>query len=315
MSQDLSPLPIADLTTNSHSEIGLLAGFFRSVVYQLLLFWFRTPLKFFRPMRIDYTTFLRSSSHSTSLFSRSFFGMLLSSFHKKGHMFIYNYVLPQFLVNSFIGVSLFSSYNFFLEKFKQNNLNLPHFSAGFFSGIINATVSAPFDSKMINEMTKNAALSPKKYNSMWQVYKDGFRKQTTKQMYKGLVVNMLKDSVGFCVFFGTYNTLFEYFQNLSKSNSKNNKINSYYYPLSSILSGMVAGLGYQLVEYPMIKIHTEYIESNKNIRQPFLFIKRKISSKNFIKNYYFGFSSCLYKSLPASTLGIVFYQYIKDSLQ
>ncbi|KAJ1654505.1 hypothetical protein IWQ61_005578 [Dispira simplex] len=143
-----SDIPSKSPPASSKSEagqVGLSTAVVRSVLLKPLYLWYRTPLKLFRPLRVDYWSIVRSLAHTPALgptpiststtlstatpanISRSRFwtslpptsiGLLSHIVRKNGVDFLARYIFPPLFANSFIGTVLFTTYAYYLPRFQ-----------------------------------------------------------------------------------------------------------------------------------------------------------------------------------------------------
>ncbi|KAF8944061.1 hypothetical protein BGZ52_010955, partial [Haplosporangium bisporale] len=124
-------------TVRGSAVVGVPTAVARSMLLQALSFWYRVPIKLFRPMRVDYLVMARAAtmgiippsnlvtptttatqlSRRTQFFRATSIGMLSHAIRTQGPGFIYRQVLPPLIMNSFIGSVLYTTYIFTLPIF------------------------------------------------------------------------------------------------------------------------------------------------------------------------------------------------------
>ncbi|KAF9585723.1 hypothetical protein BGW38_001062 [Lunasporangiospora selenospora] len=161
------------------ATVGVPTAVARSMLLQTLQFWYRVPIKLFRPMRVDYLvmaraatmgviptpankpmdqqTTLKQLSRRTQFFRATSIGMITHAIQTQGSGFIFRQVLPPLVANSFIGSVLYTTYIFTLPIFHpaatyQKSRTFPPppfyavFMAGACAGAAQSLVAAPMDS-------------------------------------------------------------------------------------------------------------------------------------------------------------------------
>ncbi|KAJ9083200.1 hypothetical protein DSO57_1037126 [Entomophthora muscae] len=98
------PLPLPIIIEPS-AKSSLTTGLIRAFILNPLYFWFRSPLKIFRPTRVDYLDLARALMPPEKLLRRkgqlinyntTTFGLLSHAVQKRGASFLSQYVFPHY---------------------------------------------------------------------------------------------------------------------------------------------------------------------------------------------------------------------------
>ncbi|KAF9434126.1 hypothetical protein BGZ76_008513 [Entomortierella beljakovae] len=217
------------------ATVGVPTAVARSMLLQALQFWYRVPIKLFRPMRVDYLVMARAatmgliptpinrqrySEASKTLSKRSQFfratsiGMLTHTIRTQGTGFVYRQVLPPLIMNSFIGSVLYSTYIFTLPVFhpaftyqKSRTFPPPPFSAVFMAGALagaaQSLVAAPMDSLKVKFQVQDLACGGK-HKTIAEFAFTTLKELGLKTVYRGYAITLVKDSLAFGLFFGVF---------------------------------------------------------------------------------------------------------------
>lgn len=227
------------LTNQSSPIIGAMTAGGRSMVYQLTSFYLRTPLKLFRPARFDYMHYLRvlltgddkvgASNEQqydkqkslryrfwnpkyTYYLENSSIGIVTKALNKYGWKVLPDRVLPPLLANSATGVILYTTYltslNHFSSNTDGNNFQVWNvLRAGFLAGVAQAIASAPIDAIYTRSSVNDFLSSAKKYNNLWLYGRDKLKEIGLVGCFGGFGLSLVKESIGFAVYFTTFETL------------------------------------------------------------------------------------------------------------
>lgn len=196
LTNDPVPLPII-IEPNTKSS--LTTGLVRAFILNPLYFWFRSPLKIFRPTRVDYLDLARALLPPEKLLRRkghlinyntTTFGLLSHAVKKRGTSFLSQYVLPPLLVNSVIGMVLFTTYDQLHPRLLPSNPMLAPYLAGGLAGLTQSLIATPFDSVKVRMETQQ--LLDGKHRSMGLYYKHVFTKLGVSGAYRGLAFTSIK---------------------------------------------------------------------------------------------------------------------------
>ncbi|RUP50541.1 mitochondrial carrier domain-containing protein [Jimgerdemannia flammicorona] len=133
---------------HEYTAIGAPTAIARTLIMQGMHFWYRTPLKLFRPLRVDYMVMARAimpidnATKRRFSFRYTYLGMLANAVKLQGWRFIPRHVLPPLLANTFIGTVLYTTYIATLPVFhpassfqKHRTFPPPPFSSVFMAGM------------------------------------------------------------------------------------------------------------------------------------------------------------------------------------
>ncbi|KAF9301904.1 hypothetical protein BGZ74_006125 [Mortierella antarctica] len=223
-------------TVRGSAVVGVPTAVARSMLLQALSFWYRVPIKLFRPMRVDYLIMARAAtmgiippsnlvttpataqattlSRRTQFFRATSIGMLSHAIRTQGPGFIYRQVLPPLIMNSFIGSVLYTTYIFTLPIFHpaftyQKSRTFPPppfpavFMAGALAGAAQSLVAAPMDSLKVKFQVQDLAHGGK-HKSMSSFAITTLKELGPKTVYRGFALTLVKDSLACGLFFGVF---------------------------------------------------------------------------------------------------------------
>ncbi|KAI9240694.1 MAG: mitochondrial carrier domain-containing protein [Podila humilis] len=221
-------------TVRGSAVVGVPTAVARSMLLQALSFWYRVPIKLFRPMRVDYLVMARAAtmgiippsnlvtptttatqlSRRTQFFRATSIGMLSHAIRTQGPGFIYRQVLPPLIMNSFIGSVLYTTYIFTLPIFhpaftyqKSRTFPPPPFTAVFMAGALagaaQSLVAAPMDSLKVKFQVQDMAHGGK-HKSMASFAITTLKELGIKTVYRGFALTLVKDSLACGLFFGVF---------------------------------------------------------------------------------------------------------------
>ncbi|KAF9352259.1 hypothetical protein BGX26_009892 [Mortierella sp. AD094] len=217
------------------ATVGVPTAVARSMFLQALQFWYRVPIKLFRPMRVDYLVMARAAtmglipapshrqayveqsnklSKRTQFFRATSIGMLTHTIKTQGAGFVYRQVLPPLLMNTFIGSVLYTTYIFTLPIFhpaftyqKSRTFPPPPFPAVFMAGAIagaaQSLVAAPMDSLKVKFQIQDVATGGK-HKSIAGFAISTLKELGLKTVYRGFTLILVKDSLACGLFFGVF---------------------------------------------------------------------------------------------------------------
>ncbi|KAF9913024.1 hypothetical protein EC991_005892 [Linnemannia zychae] len=222
-------------TVRGSATVGVPTAVARSMLLQALQFWYRVPIKLFRPMRVDYLVMARAAtmgiiptpanraafaesqkqlSKRTQFFRATSIGMVAHAIKTQGAGFIYRQVLPPLIMNSFIGSVLYTTYIFTLPVFHpaftyQKSRTFPPppfpavFMAGALAGAAQSLVAAPMDSLKVKFQVQDLAHGGK-HKSMSSFAITTLKEMGLKTVYRGFALTLVKDSLACGLFFGVF---------------------------------------------------------------------------------------------------------------
>ncbi|KAJ2796971.1 hypothetical protein H4S07_006065, partial [Coemansia furcata] len=204
--------------------VGATTSAVRGLLLQPLYLWYRTPLKLFRPLRVDYLATARALLPHEVLSRRislrgSTLGMVSNAVKQRGWSFLPRYVLQPMLANWLVGFTLFTTYTAvlpaaYVQASSQYSLSsqdtlpwYPPFMAGAAAGLAQSAVATPLDSLRMRFEVEHMVSG--RYCSWWGFVREQLSEIGWKSLYRGLKLTMAKDVAGYAGFFG----LFEWVKN------------------------------------------------------------------------------------------------------
>ncbi|KAJ2786781.1 hypothetical protein GGI15_001236 [Coemansia interrupta] len=212
------------LTRKQAGAVGATTSAIRGILLQPLYLWYRTPLKLFRPLRVDYLATARALLPQDVLSRRvslrgSTAGMIANAVRQRGWSFLPRYVLQPMLANWMVGFVLFTTYTATLpaayaRASSQYTISSretlpwhPPFIAGAIAGLAQSVVATPLDSLRVRFEVEDMVSG--RYHSWWGFVKSQIVDSGWSGLYRGLKLTMVKDVAGYAGFFG----LFEWIKN------------------------------------------------------------------------------------------------------
>ena len=274
---------------------------------QTLLWWFKMPVKLFRPYAVNPWTFIQQSAKNES--KQLDYTYIVEIAKRDGTSIFGKRILPMLLANSLAGICLFQSYSATYHFLHGNDFST-YFMAGGIAGLTQSFVSTPLHN--IGQLITKSETKPNLNASSKSIHAGGH----FGLLYRGCGFNCIRDTIGYALFFG----VFESMQIIGNSNRPRRK---HPYPIDSqtleslrsgvivVLSGGLAGAAYQTVAYPLnrFRILTGMnCQQNRSKSQiPQLLMKGFKSGELFS-----GISSQILRAVPPSALGLLIYEISKD---
>ncbi|KAJ2745004.1 hypothetical protein GGI20_002497 [Coemansia sp. BCRC 34301] len=211
--------------TRKHAgAVGATTSAVRGILLQPLYLWYRTPLKLFRPLRVDYLATARALLPHEVLSRRislrgSTLGMVSNAIKQRGWSFLPRYVLQPMLANWLVGFTLFTTYTAVLPaayarvssqysiSSRETLPRYPPFVAGAAAGLAQSVVATPLD--LLRMRFEVEHMVSGRYCSWWGFVREQLSETGWRGLYRGLKPTMAKDVAGYAGFFG----LFEWIKN------------------------------------------------------------------------------------------------------
>ncbi|KAJ2376722.1 hypothetical protein GGI05_006972, partial [Coemansia sp. RSA 2603] len=207
------------LTRKQAGAVGATTSAIRGILLQPLYLWYRTPLKLFRPLRVDYLATARALLPQEVLSRRvslrgSTAGMITNAIRQRGWSFLPRYVLQPMLANWMVGFALFTTYTTTLpaayaRASSQYSISShevlpwhPPFIAGAIAGLAQSVVATPLDSLRMRFEVEDMVSG--RYHSWWSFVKGQLAASGWSGLYRGLKLTMMKDVAGYAGFFGLF---------------------------------------------------------------------------------------------------------------
>ncbi|CAG8547167.1 2127_t:CDS:2 [Funneliformis caledonium] len=326
-------------------------AFTRSFILQGLALFYRTPIKLFRPLRVDYLLMARAimppiqdkkfSFHSTSL------GMLTHAVKQHGFIFIPRHIIPPLVANSMIGAVLFTTYitvlshfhgtsSFLESKYNHSLHKPPPFSAVFISGAIagaaQSIVAAPLDSLKVRFEVND--LLEGKHKSMFDFARNTWKELGIASIYRGIGLTLVKDSISCGLFFGVfefvkqqcYNSFVNEMDDLHENPKFHfSKKSHFVEPAFVLAAGGMAAISYHFVDYPLDRIRNIFLieeaqSEYQHEQRPRLYkdtwqqCKLRIKRKGVIRFLYGDFGATILRAVPATSIGFLVFELMKDKI-
>ncbi|KAJ2797212.1 hypothetical protein H4R20_005263 [Coemansia guatemalensis] len=212
-------LPQSQISRKQAGAVGATASAVRGLMLQPLYLWYRTPLKLFRPLRVDYLATARALLPQEVLSRRvslrgSTLGMIANAVKQRGWSFVPRYVLQPMLANWAVGFALFTTYaatlpSAYARTSRQYSINsreqlpwYPPFVAGAAAGLAQSAVATPLDSLRVRFEAEDMVSG--KYHSWWGFAKGQMAELGPRGLYRGFKLTLVKDTAGYAGFFGLF---------------------------------------------------------------------------------------------------------------
>ncbi|KAI8088450.1 mitochondrial carrier domain-containing protein [Thamnidium elegans] len=201
------------------TSVGGTTAFARTLMMQSLYLFYRTPIKLFRPLRVDYLIMARALMPIDDLSSKKFsfrytsIGMITHAVKTKGWNFLPRHVFPPLIANTLIGTVLYTTYIATLPIFHPPSAFQLHrpfppppyssvFMAGCLAGAAQSVVAAPLDSLKVRFEVSD--LLEGKHKSLYQFAKSTLKELGVASAYRGFTLTLMRDSLACGLFFATF---------------------------------------------------------------------------------------------------------------
>lgn len=298
---DSTTVHTPELTNKDSRVVGFGTAGIRALMYQITSIYLRTPpAKLFRPTRIDYMAITRLFVHGSmtqstkrpyNFYKDSSIGVFISAIKKFGWRFIPDTILPPLIANSATGVVLYTSYLMSLQYFNDEKKNfledpspLDTIRAGFVAGTFQSIAAAPIDAiytrSSANELLKG------EHENLWKFGMKKLHEIGVSGVFAGYGLSFIKESLGFAIYFCSFETIKNQGYHLSRDAIINFKyykekvLSPYQFKMSKeeytknvetekkfkflktsfvFLAGMTASLSLQIIQYPITKIQNIHL--------------------------------------------------------
>ncbi|CAG8537360.1 337_t:CDS:2 [Paraglomus occultum] len=336
------------------ASIGAPAAIARSLVLQSLALWYRTPIKLFRPLRVDYLLMARAilppPTNSRFSFQSTSLGMISHAVKHYGFTFIPRHILPPLIANSLIGGVLYTVYVSVLPRFHASlSYNTqqaipPPFSAVFLSGALagaaQSFVATPMDSLKVRFEVND--LLTGKHKSMIDYARTTWKELGWASIYRGFGLTLAKDSLSCGLFFGVfefvkeqcYRTFISSFYPLSPSSTSSLSFPSSFpqstpspllEPTFVLIAGGLAAISYHIVDHPLDKIRNVFLIEEaqaefQHLQRPKLYkltfeqCKIMASRVGWRKFLYGEFGGTVLRAVPATSVGFLVFEIMKRKI-
>ncbi|OBZ85763.1 Mitochondrial substrate carrier family protein S [Choanephora cucurbitarum] len=201
------------------TSVGGTTAIARTLMMQGLYLFYRTPIKLFRPLRVDYLIMARALMPMDDVATRRFsfrytsIGMITHAVKTKGWSFIPRHILPPLVGNTLIGTVLYTTYIATLPMFHPPSAYQLHrpfppppftsvFMAGCLAGAAQSIIATPLDSLKVRLEVSD--LLEGKHRSMYQFAKSTLKELGIASAYRGFTLTMVRDSLACGLFFATF---------------------------------------------------------------------------------------------------------------
>lgn len=283
-----------ELTNKNTQYVGISTAGTRAVIYQLTNLYLRTPMKLFRPQRVDYMALTRLYVHGSlqgrptaqwTFFRDSSIATLATAVRRYGWKFIPERVLPPLIANSATGMVLYTTYLSMLQvlsssktkNFLENPTPGDTFRAGFIAGVAQSLTAAPIDA--IYARSSASEILSGKYTNLWTFAAKKLHEIGIQGVFAGYGFSLVKESLGFAFYFCIFETVknqwfhnardayvsFRYYHNRLFHDLKEPK-EEYYQQFTEthkfrilktsfiFTAGILASLTLQVIQYPLSKL-------------------------------------------------------------
>ncbi|CAO0796133.1 unnamed protein product [Mucor circinelloides] len=201
------------------TSVGGTTAIARTLMMQSLYLFYRTPIKLFRPLRVDYLIMARALTPMDAASAKRFsfrytsIGMITHAVKTKGWNFIPRHILPPLIANTLIGTVLYTTYIATLPLFHPAShfqLHRPFppppyssvFMAGCLAGAAQSIIATPLDSLKVRFEVSD--LLEGKHTSMYQFAKSTLKELGIASAYRGFTLTLIRDSLACGLFFATF---------------------------------------------------------------------------------------------------------------
>ncbi|KAI8068075.1 mitochondrial carrier domain-containing protein [Gongronella butleri] len=200
------------------TSVGGSTAIARTLMLQGLYLFYRTPVKLFRPLRVDYLIMARALMPLDETAKRFSFryttiGMISHAVKTKGWSFLPKHVFPPLIANTVIGTVLYTTYIATLPLFHAPSAYQLHrpfppppyssvFLAGCLAGAAQSIVATPLDSLKVRFEVND--LLEGKHQSLYQFAKTTFKELGFASAYRGFTLTLIRDSLACGLFFATF---------------------------------------------------------------------------------------------------------------
>ncbi|CAO3635044.1 unnamed protein product [Cunninghamella echinulata] len=200
------------------TSIGGTTAIARTLMLQGLYLFYRTPIKLFRPLRVDYLIMARALmpvDETSKKFSLRYtsIGMITHAVKTKGWGFLPKHLFPPMFANTMIGAVLYTTYIAVLPIFHPPSAYQLHrpfppppysavFTAGCLAGAAQSIVATPLDSLKVRFEVND--LLEGKHRSLYQFAKNTLKELGIASAYRGFTLTLIRDSLACGLFFATF---------------------------------------------------------------------------------------------------------------
>ncbi|KAI8333068.1 mitochondrial carrier domain-containing protein [Chlamydoabsidia padenii] len=200
------------------TSVGGSTAIARTLMLQSLYLFYRTPIKLFRPLRVDYLIMARAllpvdETSKRFSFRYTSIGMITHAVKTKGWNFLPKHVFPPLIANTVIGTVLYTTYIATLPLFHPPSAYQLHrpfppppyssvFLAGCLAGAAQSIIATPLDSLKVRFEVND--LLEGKHRSLYQFAKTTLKDLGIASAYRGFTLTLIRDSLACGLFFATF---------------------------------------------------------------------------------------------------------------
>ncbi|CAO3632643.1 unnamed protein product [Cunninghamella blakesleeana] len=200
------------------TSIGGTTAIARTLMLQGLYLFYRTPIKLFRPLRVDYLIMARAlmpvdETSKKFSFRYTSIGMITHAVKTKGWGFLPKHLFPPMFANTMIGAVLYTTYIAVLPAFHPPSAYQLHrpfppppysavFTAGCLAGAAQSIIATPLDSLKVRFEVND--LLEGKHRSLYQFAKTTLKDLGIASAYRGFTLTLIRDSLACGLFFATF---------------------------------------------------------------------------------------------------------------
>ncbi|KAI8916373.1 mitochondrial carrier domain-containing protein [Gorgonomyces haynaldii] len=325
--EEIKPLPVTP--TTSFSASSMVGGFVRAFslqFYQLgsavlresIQWWFRVPIKLFRPYSVNPWFFINSMAAADGQpVSTQYIRSLIK---RDGWRPLLMNTIPLFILNGLIGTVLFNGYSESLKIFQLLHSDLASFAAGGVGGFLQTLLATPFEN--FQRSIAPQQVSQHRHRGWHKIGQHAYKSLPStslgklRHLYSGLSVHLVRDSLAFAMFFGVFDNLRDrgkrlVHQSLDTMNIKSKKSQIMLNAGIVVGSGALAGACYQAVNVPLNRISRHLEAKGEAIT---LWRSVRAVYNNGLRPFYVGMSSQLVRVMPPSALALFVYEVASNGL-
>ncbi|KAG9292950.1 hypothetical protein G9A89_016312 [Geosiphon pyriformis] len=319
------------------ASIGAPAAIARSIVLQGLALWYRTPIKLFRPLRVDYLVMARAilpvENQKRHWFRSTSLGMLSHAVELHGVLYT---VYISSLERCHNPTSLLSHHPSFTP---------PPFSLVFLSGSIagaaQSLIATPMDSLKVRFEVND--LLEGKHRSMFGYAMNTWKELGISSIYRGFGLTLVKDSFSCGLFFGVFeyvkhqcyrsfiNEIYNY-QSKEVTSSQSdlsslltNKPHFMLEPAFVLAAGGLAAISYHLIDYPLDRVRNVFLieeaqaeyqheKGSRLYKATWDHCRLMASRTSWAHFLYSDFGATVLRAVPATSIGFLVFELMKRNL-
>jgi hypothetical protein len=255
-----------------------------------MAWYFKFPIKLFRPAPFNpykYASDIKKMNRSWLRFGLDEYKSII------------NRTVPLLLLNGSIGIMLFTIYTNSLALFRRFDIDSdsvslkfwPWFIAGSIAGLAQPVIATPF--KDIESRLQDPNFNVSNRNDLFKL----------NTSYRGLTLNMVRDSLGFSMFFGLFESLQYIGKRFNDKFVESQKTKMTVEISVLVASGAMGGACFQMINYPVTRLQN--LVKDPTIREFVTIWKQKGYSY-----FYKGIGGQMFRVVPVSALALCMYKLV-----